>query len=200
MYQLKTDSGYLFGEVISALQKSIRRGEEEEAMYWVLELFPKYSNALWTRLTVIVNEDIGLADTQAIILVYALRCQFDALEKEGSKRLVLANCILYLCRSPKSRLADHFQCVINQRRLQKGWRLDIPDHALDKHTARGKRMGRGWEQWFEEGTKLEKESSIVDPYQKEAETLWPTMIKPDHSKKPKSTKGQSPLPFQSESD
>jgi hypothetical protein len=39
----------------------------------------------------------------------------------------------------------------------------IPDCALDKHTARGKRMGRGDEHFFAEGIKLENEVG-EDPY------------------------------------
>ena len=39
----------------------------------------------------------------------------------------------------------------------------IPDFALDKHTAAGKRLGRGAEHFFAEGIKLENESG-EDPY------------------------------------
>jgi replication-associated recombination protein RarA len=38
-YSLKTKKGYDFFEVASALQKCIRRGMGEEAMYWAVELF-----------------------------------------------------------------------------------------------------------------------------------------------------------------
>ena len=36
-----TANGYNLFDVISALQKAIRRAEEEEAMYWALELVPR---------------------------------------------------------------------------------------------------------------------------------------------------------------
>ncbi|WP_447985032.1 AAA family ATPase [Nitrospira sp. Nam74] len=179
MYQLKTENGYQFGEVISALQKDIRRGHEVEAMFWALELYEKYGKALWTRLQVIVNEDIGLGNPTAIILIQTLKTQFEDFARagrDGSMRLALANAILYLCRSQKSREADHFQCVVNQRRLQEGWRLEIPDYALDKHTSRGARMGRSWQEWFAVGCQLSPEPQS-NPYQNEAERLWPTMTK-----------------------
>ena len=178
MYQLTTEGGYEFGEVISALQKGIRRGNEEHAMYWALECFPHYSKALWVRLRVICNEDIGLADPMCSIYVNAQADHFNALEKEGSQRLVLSNTILYLCRAKKSRLADHFQCAVIQRKLQQGWRIEIPDYAKDKHTRAGKHMGRSWEHWFEHGCKLTNEAKIKDPYQKVAQELWPTRIDP----------------------
>jgi replication-associated recombination protein RarA len=179
MYQLKTENDYDFSEVISALQKEIRRGHEEAAMFWGLELYEKYWKALWTRLQVICNEDIGIANPQAIILIQTLKTQFEDFVKgrrDGSMRLVLANAILYLCRSPKSREADHFQCVINQRRLQQNWRLEIPDYCLDKHTARGARMKRSWAHWFSEGCQLIPEPP-ANAYQQEAQSLWLTSTK-----------------------
>ena len=173
-FQIKTENNYDFGSVISALQKEIRRGKEVEAMYWCLELYRRYHNSLCTRLRVIAQEDIGLGDPMALIFVNAQADHFYALEKEGSRRLVVANTVLYLCRARKSREADHFQCVVNQRREQQGWRIEIPDYAKDKHTAEGKAMGRGWDHWFTEGCYLD-DLSHPSSYQAEAEKLWPTM-------------------------
>jgi replication-associated recombination protein RarA len=193
MYQLRTEGDYDFGEVLSALQKSIRRGHEVEAMYWALELYVKYRRALWQRLTVVANEDIGVSgNPMAIILIQTLKTQFEEFAKagrDGSMRLVLANAILYLCRSPKSRESDHFQCCINQRRLQQNWRLPVPDYALDKHTGRGARMKRSWDQWFREGCQLIPEPP-ENAYKEEAQRLWPTMKK---TKKAKPPKDESPL-------
>lgn len=87
---------YNFGEVISALQKSIRRGDEAASMFWALELYEEYGRALWTRLQVIVNEDIGIANPEAMILIQALKIQFEDFVKggrDGSMRLVLANAV-----------------------------------------------------------------------------------------------------------
>lgn len=192
MHRLTTEGGYEFGEVISALQKEIRRGNEEHALYWALECHPYYSKALWVRLRVICNEDIGLADPMAQIYVAAQADHFFALEKEGSQRLVLANTILYLCRTKKSRLADHFQCSVIQRKLQRNWRLDIPDYAKDKHTRAGKHLGRSWDHWFSEGCRLTGEDKkLHDPYRKLAHELWPTRIDPaDVRKKQAKKKGK----------
>jgi replication-associated recombination protein RarA len=190
MYQLKTENDYDFGEVLSALQKSIRRGHEEYAMFWALELCPKYSKALWLRLRIITNEDVGAANIMAVVVIESLHRQYiDFAGRDGSRRLVLANAILYLCRSTKSRESDHFQCCINQRRLQQNWRLEIPDFALDKHTARGAHLKRSWQHWFEVGCQLSPEPP-ENPYKQEAESLWPTMTK---TKKAKPPKDESPL-------
>lgn len=178
MSRIRTEHGnFDLFEVISAVQKCIRRGKEKEAMFWALELVPRYHKYLLQRLCIIANEDIGMADRDVIRFVYEQR-RF-ALEmveegKDGSFRLVLANIILSMCRAEKSRLADHFQCVVNQSRLRgKMTRDDVPDVALDKHTQRGRNeYGRSWEHWLEEGCKLEPVGDVEDPYKQRATVLW----------------------------
>lgn len=170
-----TQNGYLLFEVISALQKDIRRGNEEAAMYWALELVPKYEAYLWRRLIVILNEDIGIANIQLLAVVPVQRAMYTEFRedgRDGSARLVLANVILAMCRSPKSRAADHFQCVINQGRLQGKLKLEIPDYALDKHTSRGRGMGRGVQHWRDEGCQLSPTSDVADPYAGQAFDYW----------------------------
>jgi len=47
-YELKTHGGHALGEVTSALQKSIRRGLEKEAMFWALEMSDSgFGQYLW---------------------------------------------------------------------------------------------------------------------------------------------------------
>jgi replication-associated recombination protein RarA len=154
--ELITKNGYPLMEVVSALQKEIRRGNEVNAHYWALEFMPKFERYLWRRLFVIVNEDIGLASPETIILVKTLRDQFFEMREggDGAARLVLANAILAMCRAPKSRLSDYFNCVVEQEKNQGVMHLQIPDYAVDKHTARGRQMGRSFDHWHDEGCKL----------------------------------------------
>lgn len=79
---LKTTSGYEFSEVASALQKSIRRGLEEEAMYWAIELELKYSWYLWRRLQIISMEDIGIASMETVLYVAECRKLYLELRKK----------------------------------------------------------------------------------------------------------------------
>lgn len=165
--------GYVMFEVMSALQKCVRRGEEEAAMYWALECLPRYEAWLWRRLLVIANEDIGLADmsvTQFVATQAHAWFTMRQLGANGECRLVLANTILAMCRAPKSRLADHFQCVV--ARLHHIEKRPVPDYALDKHTLRGKQMGRGVEHWLIEGAALVNENGVHDPYQGAAWDIW----------------------------
>jgi replication-associated recombination protein RarA len=173
-YELRTNRGYVLLEVISALQKDIRRGNEEQAFYWALELVPKYEAYLWRRLLVIVNEDVGIANPPLLSIIPHLREQFFEFRergKDGTCRLILANAILLMCRSPKSRISDEFQRVVTQEYMT-GERREIPDYALDCHTKRGRQMGRGKEFWLEEGCILEPEADIENPYHDKAVEHW----------------------------
>lgn len=184
----QTDGGFDVFEVCSSLQKSVRRGDEQGAGYWCFELYPRFSQILWTRLRVIAVEDISVADSQVVILIDSLANHFHALKKPGSQRLCLAAAILSLCRAKKSRVADHLACVIHQRRLQKQWKLEPPDFALDHHTRRGRRMGRGWDFWFSQGTYLENKADVYDPYESEAKVLWLTKVDDPPSRKKRNAK------------
>ena len=116
MASLFTQTNFPLDEVISALQKDIRRGNEAQAMYWALELIPRFEAYLWRRLCVIVNEDIGIANPTLLLLVptqRALFMEFREAGRDGSARLVLANTILLLCRSDKSRSST----ILSERRL-----------------------------------------------------------------------------------
>jgi replication-associated recombination protein RarA len=177
---IPTQGGYRLSEVISALQKEIRRGNEREAMFWALELIPRYERYLWRRLLVIVNEDIGIANLEAIRMVPELRRQYFETRAYGTGawKLVLANCILLMSRSDKCRAADYFQCCVVDER-GKGLRLKIPDYSLCKHTLKGKQMGRGFQHWFDEGCKLVPEAKAeFETYRDEAEKRWKAGVTP----------------------
>ena len=163
----RTPKGYELHEVISALQKEIRRCKDYEAVYWAIELEAFNPTALWNRLKIIASEDIGIANPNASLLVDVLEKQYMAAGKNDSSRLFLVHAVLHLARSPKSRIVDNLLTVVYNSEE----RLEIPDYALDKHTYRGRKMGRGLEHFFAEGAKLEKQA-LEDPYEKRAfETL-----------------------------
>ena len=89
---------------------------------------------------------------------------YDAVDrKNDSSRLFLVHAVLYLARSPKSRVVDNLLAVVYNDETH----LEIPDYALDMHTYSGKKMGRGLEHFFAEGAKLEN-ITIEDPYEKKA--------------------------------
>jgi len=172
---LRTKGNYPLSDAISALQKEIRRGNEESAMYWALELEASFPQYLWHRLQVIVNEDIGPAAPEVIVLVHTLKEQYAemvARAGQASELLCLSNAILAMCRSEKSRLADNFLTVVQQERIQKGLTLDVPDYALDKHTLKGKQKGRGWDFFNKVSSHIEnKTAKFKDIYKARADEL-----------------------------
>jgi replication-associated recombination protein RarA len=167
-----TKHGYDHYELLSALQKCIRRGLEYEAVHFAVELEEFNPTMLWNRLKIIACEDIGPANPIIPLLIDLLQRQYLA-EKaklaEGSPRLYFVNAVVCLCRSQKSRITDDLMTVVYAEREQ-GMFLSIPDFALDMHTRQGKKLGRGVEQFFSEGNKVENEA-MPNPYTQRAKEL-----------------------------
>jgi len=168
----QTQRGYDFHELLSALQKDIRRGNEYEAVFWAAELESFNPTALWNRLRVIASEDIGLAESLAPLTIDVLKKEYyDARRQEDdSYRLFLVHAVLFLARSPKSRIVDDLLIVVYGQIQHEDKKLPIPDYALDMHTSRGKRMGRGFDHFFSEGNKLGNEA-FENPYTKKAKEI-----------------------------
>ena len=70
-----------------------------------------------------------------------------------------------LSRSPKSRIVDDLFATIDSDIKDYNKKIEIPDYALDKHTFRGKKMGRGNKHFLEEGAKIVNEKG-ENPYKK----------------------------------
>ncbi len=176
-----TTKGYDTYEVVSALQKAVRRGQEVAAMYWFEELAGSglFSWAA-SRLEVISQEDIGLADiytvTYTALTMEQARRWYKL--KKPEWRIAIGNAIRALCRSPKSREGDHFQAAV--RLKHRSERLPIPDEALDKHTCRGKKMGRGLEHFRAEASRLVPAPAQEDRYEEDAYRFWRLEEKEKH--------------------
>lgn len=161
-YELITEGGYPLDECMSALQKEIRRGHEKEALYWAIELNSKFPNVCWKRLVTIVTEDIGAANPQLVNTVANLYQVVMNLRKESKTHdydlCILSYAVLAMARSPKSREADDaVNEVLRDRRIGE-FVLEVPDYAIDKHTSRGKKLGRDVRFFWSEGAKLSNEA------------------------------------------
>lgn len=176
----KTIHGLDASECISCLQKFIRRGMEREAMEMAVELghtSKGFSSWVANRLEFIAHEDIGLADPSIISLV-RLCCQ-QAKEWYGEDdnglgrwRTAVGTAIRALCRVPKSREGDHFQAAVGLRSQLEGFIPEIPDWCLDKHTIRGRKLGRGIEYFREVCAQLHPAPIVKDQYEDQAYRLW----------------------------
>ncbi len=168
-----TKHGYDHYELLSALQKCIRRGLEYEAVHFAAELEEFNPTMLWNRLKIIASEDIGPANPLMPLLIDYLQKQYLAEKSklaENSHQLYLINAIVCLCRSQKSRITDDLLNIVYTERERDGKFLPVPDFALDMHTARGEAMGKGIDDFFTEGNKLESEA-LPNPYTQKAKEL-----------------------------
>lgn len=163
-YEIKTKKGYDFFEASSSLQKCIRRGLEDEALFWAVELYDSgFSEYIWKRLRIMSSEDVGLAEPSISSEIWALYCMFDkqAKKKEDTnepQRLFLTHAVFLLCRAKKSRLIDW--ALIFAWLTHPFKQIPVPDVALDKHNERGRRLRRGWAHFFEEGTMLANKADV----------------------------------------
>jgi len=101
----------------SALQKSIRGGDDNAALYWLGRMLKGGENPTFIarRLVRCASEDIGLADNTALPLaVSAMQgCQLLGMPECD---VLLAQCTVYLARAPKSHevykaLGDVYKCI-----------------------------------------------------------------------------------------
>ena len=155
--KVKTYNDFPADEVISALQKEIRRGNTENAAllaYEMVRTSPELEEKLWIRLMVISVEDVGMGDPNAPVLVNTLyemhnRFSLGALDRP----LFAIHAVKYLCEAEKDRSSDEILNWIKNS----GELPQIPDYAIDMHTKRGFEMGRNIEHFLQEGSKVHPE-------------------------------------------
>ena len=179
----KTRNGLAADEVISTLQKSIRRNKVEEACQAAYELYitgPLFLDKLWRRLLTISVEDIGFGNLQAAVQVNTLNeVRKTYAYDDGDQPMYFIHAIRVLCSCTKDRSSDYLKNIIIKEAAM-GKKMEIPDIALDKHTKRGQEMGRGSKHFFEEATKvipqLEIDNDYRERYGKILETYDPENV------------------------
>lgn len=133
------DSHY---NLLSAFQKSIRGSDTDAALHYLARLILSGDLiSIIRRLTVIVFEDIGLANPQAWVHTMAA---IEAAEKVGfpEARIPLSNAVIELCLSPKSNASlTAIDSAIND--IQNNQTGDIPNHIKDAHYNGAEKLGNG---------------------------------------------------------
>lgn len=178
-YEIRTQRGYDFYEVASALQKSIRRGDVKLAGYMAIELFPKYAEYCWKRLLTISAEDCYGIITKEIMSLYEA---FHIVNK-GKKtedftgRVFVSKAVILLCLCKHNRDADLLSNYIHDKKYNvsdeeidklfdevRQERMDVPEYVFDVHTRKGKMSGKTREQFFrdEEAALANKQISMFE--------------------------------------
>lgn len=152
--ELRTIHDLAADEVISALQKEIRRGHSENAALLAYEMIltsPELEEKLWSRLLVISVEDIGFGEPRAAILIKTLFDMHLQFSKEEQDRYLFAiHAVRYLCGCEKDRSNDELLNLL----MRIDGKPEIPDYAIDMHTRKGQEMGRGIEHFLLEASKI----------------------------------------------
>src|SRR5262245_40181999 len=156
-----TVHGFMADELISALQKSIRRGFVENAVLVAYELFasgPDFEDQVWRRLQIISVEDVGFGRPEAPLIVHTLDDFRHGTPRESPDRLIyLVHAVRLLALSPKDRTSDEMATWVRRVVDEGSAQPEILDDFLDMHTKRGQEMGRDFLHWFTRGARVENE-------------------------------------------
>ena len=165
--KVTTRNGIQGDLVISALQKSIRRGLAEEAVTFAYEMYissPQFEEKLWRRFQAIAVEDVGFGDLGAPGLINSLnqmRQNFPYTDPD--RPFFFFHAIRVLAAAKKDRTSDNLKNIVVTE-FQYGRKPVIPDFALDMHTEMGRSMGRDFRHFLKEGSRVENELPVDENY------------------------------------
>jgi replication-associated recombination protein RarA len=148
-------------ELISALQKAIRRGSTENALMVAREMFVSGAALrahLWQRLQIIGCEDVGDGSFAEPVVLDALHRTYERArtESEGDSWVLVVHAVRFLAERAKDRTTSELAALVAHWHEQ-GQPVEIPDAAVDMHTARGRAMGRGLAHYAREGAHVTRE-------------------------------------------
>jgi replication-associated recombination protein RarA len=159
--RVRTVHGFWADELVSTLQKSIRRGLVENAALVAYEMYASGAEAedqVWSRLRIISVEDVGFGNLNAPVLIRALDDFRRGTSRQTPDRLIfLIHAVRVLATSQKDRTSDEMATWVRQAVERGEAQPDVFDVALDMHTRRGRELGRGFQHWFAEGARVENE-------------------------------------------
>ena len=130
-------------DTISAFIKSIRGSDPDAAIYWLAKMLHAGEEVrfITRRLVICASEDIGLADSNGLVVAQAAA---QAVEFIGlpESNLILAHATLYLATAPKSNSAT---VAIGKASadVREGRTLAVPEHLRDGHYKGSERLGHG---------------------------------------------------------
>jgi replication-associated recombination protein RarA len=149
-------------EVISSLQKEIRRGNTENAALLAYEMLitsQELEEYLWGRLQVISVEDVGFGNANAPVLIETLFQMHLRLPRpRGDRYLFAIHAVRFLCQCQKERGSDDLFNWMSKAAVLP----TIPDYAIDMHTKRGQEMGRDYNHFLNEASKVQPELADRD--------------------------------------
>ena len=129
--------------LISALHKSMRGGNADAAVYYMVRMIEAGEDPLYIsrRLIRFASEDIGLANNSALMLATAT---YEACHKIGLPEcgVNLAHCVIYLAKSPKSIVAYSAYNKVKAE-IDSSGNLPVPIYLRNAPTKFMKEIGYG---------------------------------------------------------
>jgi putative ATPase len=129
--------------LISALHKALRGSDPDAALYYLERMLTAGEAPLYLlrRLVRFASEDIGMADSNALVVTLAAKEAYDFLgSPEGD--LAIAHACLYLATAPKSNAAYRAHKAAAKAAVATG-SLPPPAHILNAPTRMMKELGFG---------------------------------------------------------
>ncbi len=129
--------------LISALHKALRGSDPDAALYYLERMLTAGEAPLYLlrRLVRFASEDIGMADSNALVVTLAAKDAYDFLgSPEGD--LAIAHACLYLATAPKSNAAYRAHKAAAKAAVATG-SLPPPPHILNAPTRMMKELGFG---------------------------------------------------------
>ncbi len=129
--------------IISALHKSLRNGDADASVYWLVRMLEGGEDPMYIarRLVRAASEDIGNADPQALVLAVAVKeaVHFIGMPEAG---VALAQLVAYLAAAPKSNAAykGYGEAV---HEVRQGDNPGVPLHIRNAPTRLMKDLGYG---------------------------------------------------------
>jgi len=129
-------------DTISAFIKSIRGSDPDAGLYWLARMLDAGEDPRFIarRLIILASEDIGMADSNALIIAEATA---RAIEYVGlpEAQLNLAHAVIYLSTAPKSNKV--IQALMSAQEDAGTALGEIPKHLRDSHYSGAKGIGHG---------------------------------------------------------
>ncbi len=130
-------------DVLSAFIKSIRGSDADAGLYWLARMLEAGEDPrlIARRLVILASEDVGLADSQGIVVADAAARAVEFVGMPEAK-LNLAHAVLYLARAPKSNSVTSAlgAAISDVHELGAG---RVPPHLRDAHYPGAQSLGHG---------------------------------------------------------
>jgi hypothetical protein len=97
---------------LSAMQKSIRRGDGLTAQRTLRTLYQHDPSSTWRRLLIIACEDVGIGALGAVVMTAARCANAKALREKGSEEATALATTQMLAEAPKDRSADLLFAIV----------------------------------------------------------------------------------------